>query len=128
MLISKVCHNLAKVSLQLSNTWRIAWASKKWIKVSLSLISLFKIPLNYNRSLENMVKLSQSIDWNRINTILLSHYTVGTASEGADAYPPLLLYKCLLLQKCFHPSTIFRTYGINIDSDPELENQIYQVK
>ena len=69
--------------------------------------------LKHNRSLENMVKLSQSIDWNRINTILLSHYTVGTASEGADAYPPLLLYKCLLLQKWFH-----------IDSDPELENQI----
>jgi hypothetical protein len=73
--------------------------------------------LKHNRSLENMVKLSQSIDWNRINTILLSHYTVGTASEGADAYPPLLLYKCLLLQKWFH-----------IDSDPELENQIYPVK
>ena len=69
--------------------------------------------LKHNRSLENMVKLSQSIDWNRINTILLSHYTVGTASEGADAYPPLLLYKCMLLQKWFH-----------IDSDPELENQI----
>ena len=69
--------------------------------------------LKHNRSLKNMEKLGQSIDWNRINTILLSHYTVGTASEGADAYPPLLLYKCLLLQKWFH-----------IDSDPELENQI----
>jgi IS5 family transposase len=60
-----------------------------------------------------MEKLNQSIDWNRINTILLSHYTVGTSSEGADAYPPLLLFKCLLLQKWFR-----------IDSDPELENQI----
>src|SRR5210317_2124040 len=69
--------------------------------------------MKHNRSLKNMEKLNQSIDWNRINTILLSHYTVGTASEGADAYPPLLLYKCLLLQKWFH-----------IDSDPELENQI----
>jgi len=38
---------------------------------------------------------------------------VGTSREGADAYTPLLLYKCLLLQKWF-----------NIDSDPELENQI----
>jgi IS5 family transposase len=44
---------------------------------------------------------------------LLSHYTVGTSGEGADAYPPLLLFKCMLLQKWFH-----------IDSDPELENQI----
>jgi len=69
--------------------------------------------MKHNRSLKNMEKLNQSIDWNRINTILLSHYAVGTSSEGADAYPPLLLYKCLLLQKWFH-----------IDSDPELENQI----
>jgi IS5 family transposase len=69
--------------------------------------------MKHNRSLKNMEKLNQSVDWNRINTILLSHYTVGTSSEGADAYPPLLLYKCLLLQKWFH-----------IDSDPELENQI----
>jgi IS5 family transposase len=69
--------------------------------------------MKHNRSLKNMEKLNQSIDWNRINTILLSHYTVGTSGEGADAYPPLLLYKCLLLQKWFH-----------IDSDPELENQI----
>jgi IS5 family transposase len=69
--------------------------------------------MKHNRSLKNMEKLNQSIHWNRINTILLSHYIVGTASEGADAYPPLLLYKCLLLQKWFH-----------IDSDPELENQI----
>ena len=69
--------------------------------------------LKHNRSLKNMEKLGHAIDWNRINTILLSHYTVGTSSEGADAYPPLFLYKCLLLQKWFH-----------IDSDPELENQI----
>jgi len=69
--------------------------------------------MKHNRSLKNMEYLNQSIDWNRINTILLSHYTVGTSSEGADAYPPLLLFKCLLLQKWFH-----------IDSDPELENQI----
>ena len=43
----------------------------------------------------------------------MSHYTVGTSREGADAYPPLMLLKGLLLQKWYH-----------IDSDPELENQI----
>ncbi len=43
----------------------------------------------------------------------MSHYTVGTSGEGADAYPPLLLYKCLMLQKWFR-----------IQSDPELESQI----
>jgi len=55
---------------------------------------------------------------------LLSHYTVGTSGEGADAYPPMLLFKCILLQKWFRPSTIFRTYGAGINYDPELENQI----
>ena len=43
--------------------------------------------LKHNRSLKNMENLNQSIDWNRINIILLSHYTVGTSSEGADVYP-----------------------------------------
>ena len=42
--------------------------------------------IKHNRSLKNMEKLNQSIVWDRVNTILLSHYTVGTSSEGADAY------------------------------------------
>jgi len=45
--------------------------------------------------------------------LLLKHYTVGKSAEGADAYPPLLLLKCFLIQQWFH-----------IDSDPELETQI----
>jgi hypothetical protein len=66
---------------------------------------------------------------------------VGTFSEGADvypvefieystgAYPPLLLFKCLLLQKWFSLRGIgFAFHGAGIDSDPELENQIYPVK
>lgn len=69
--------------------------------------------LKHNRSLKLMEKLDKSIEWPRIESILMGHYTVGTSGEGADAYPPILLYKCMLLQKWFH-----------IDSDPELENQI----
>ena len=69
--------------------------------------------LEHNRSLKLMVKLEKSIEWSRIESILMSHYTVGTSGEGADAYPPLLLFKCMLLQKWFR-----------IKSDPELENQI----
>jgi transposase, IS5 family len=69
--------------------------------------------LKHNRSLKLMENLNSSIDRNRIESVLLSHYSVGGASEGADAYPPLLLFKCLLLQKWFR-----------INSDPELENQI----
>jgi hypothetical protein len=68
--------------------------------------------MKHNRSLKNMEKLNDAIYWSRVDTILMNHYTIGTSGEGADAYPPLLRYKCLLLQKWFH-----------IDSDPELENQ-----
>ena len=69
--------------------------------------------MKHNRSLKNMEKLDKAIEWSRVDAILMNHYTVGTSGEGADAYPPLLLFKCMLLQKWFH-----------IDSDPELENQI----
>jgi len=72
-----------------------------------------KNSLKHNRSLETMEKLNKAINWLKVQEILLSHYTVGTSSEGADAYPPMLLFKCLLLQKWFR-----------INSDPELENQI----
>ena len=69
--------------------------------------------LEHNRSLKTMEKMDKAINWTRVNSILMSHYVVGTSSEGTDAFPPLLLYKCMLLQKWFH-----------INSDPELENQI----
>lgn len=54
--------------------------------------------------------MDKSIEWSRIEAILLSQYTVGTSGEGADAYPPMLLFRCMLLQKWFR-----------INSDPELE-------
>jgi transposase, IS5 family len=69
--------------------------------------------LKHNRSLKLMNKLNHAIDWSRVEQILMAHYSVGTSGEGADAYPPLLLFKCMLLQKWFR-----------INSDPELENQI----
>ena len=69
--------------------------------------------LEHNRSLKLMQKLDSAINWSRVERILFTHYTVGTSGEGADAYPPLLLFKCMLLQKWFR-----------INSDPELENQI----
>ena len=72
-----------------------------------------KETLAHNRSLKTLEKVDKAINWSRIESILLSHYIVGTSGEGADAYPPLLLYKCMLLQKWFR-----------IQSDPELENQI----
>ena len=73
--------------------------------------------MKHNRSLKLMENLNASIDWSRIEAILMNSYSAGTSTEGAKAYPPLLLFKCLLLQKWFR-----------INSDPELENQIYPVK
>ena len=75
-------------------------------------LSLFN-SMEHNRSIKRMEKINAIINWPRIERLLLSHYTVGKSSEGADAYPPLLLLKCFLIQQWFH-----------IDSDPELETQI----
>lgn len=75
-------------------------------------ISLLK-SMKHNRSLERLEKINQIIDWSEVESALRHNYATGTSNEGADAYPPLMLLKGLLLQKWFH-----------IDSDPELENQI----
>jgi IS5 family transposase len=66
-----------------------------------------------NRSVKMMEKINKVVKWKNIEALLLEHYEVGTSKEGADAFPPLLLMKCMLLQKWFR-----------IPSDPELENQI----
>ncbi len=69
--------------------------------------------LKHNRSFKLMENINSSIEWTSIEAILMIHYTAGTSRGGARAYPPILLYKCLLLQKWFR-----------IQSDTELENQI----
>ena len=75
--------------------------------------AILKDSMDKNRCLIRIMDIANSIDWNSIEAVLMGHYQVGTNKEGADAYPPLMLFKCLLLQKWFH-----------IDSDPELESQI----
>ena len=75
-------------------------------------VSLQKAMKN-NRSLKRLEKIDEVINWDRVNGTLMAHYTVGNSNEGADAYPPLMLLKGLLLQKWY-----------KIESDPELENQI----
>jgi len=69
--------------------------------------------LEHNRSVTMMERINTVISWKNIEALLGEYYDVGTSTEGADAYPPIMLLKCLLLQKWFH-----------IPSDPELENQI----
>lgn len=66
-----------------------------------------------NKSLETLMNLDKTIIWDRIETILMRDYPVGHKKEGNKAYPPLFLFKCLLIQKWFR-----------INSDPELENLI----
>ena len=39
--------------------------------------------LKHNRSLKLMENLNASIDWSRIETILMCNYTAGTSTEGA---------------------------------------------
>ena len=75
-------------------------------------VSLLK-SMEHNRSLKRLEKINQVINWSQVEEILMVHYTVGSSREGADAYPPLMLLKGLLLEKWYR-----------IDSDPELENQI----
>ena len=69
--------------------------------------------LEHNRSVKMMNRINKVIKWRNIEALLREYYEVGTSKEGADAYPPLILLKGLLLQKWFR-----------IPSDPELENQI----
>jgi transposase, IS5 family len=69
--------------------------------------------LEHNRSVTMMERINTVISWKNIEALLVEYYDVGTSTGGADAYPPIMLLKCLLLQKWFH-----------IPSDPELENQI----
>ena len=69
--------------------------------------------LKHNRSLKMMERINKVVNWRNIEALLQEYYEVGTSKEGADAYPPLMLLKCFLLQKWFR-----------VPSDPELENQI----
>jgi transposase, IS5 family len=80
------------------------------ISISHWLIYLLRISNNF---LKNIDYPYNTINLSHVESILLSHYTVGTSDEGARAYPPLMLFKCLLLQKWFR-----------ILSDSYLENQI----
>jgi len=73
----------------------------------------FSSSMDKNRTLKTLEQMNKVIDWYRIEKILKKYYKIGFSTEGADAYPPLMLFKCLLLQKWFR-----------IPSDPELESQI----
>src|SRR5450830_1790628 len=75
-------------------------------------ISLFN-SMEKNRAIKRMEQINAIVDWSRIENLLMRTYPVGKSAEGNEAYPPIILMKCLLLQQWF-----------SIDSDPELETQI----
>jgi len=66
-----------------------------------------------NRSLIFLNKINSSIDWYPVQEMLIKFYPLGKSNEGERPYSPLLLFKCMLLQKWFQ-----------IKSDPALESQI----
>lgn len=68
---------------------------------------------NRNMAIQRMKEINAIVDWKPIEEILIRNYPVGKSFEGNEAYPPLILLKCLLLQQWFR-----------INSDPELETQI----
>jgi hypothetical protein len=49
--------------------------------------------LEHNRSLKTLDKIDKSLNWAGIESVLMSHYKVGTSAEGADAFSPLLLFE-----------------------------------
>jgi transposase, IS5 family len=69
--------------------------------------------LEHNRSVKLMDRINKVVSWRDIEALLMEYYDTGLTKEGADAYPPILLLKCTLLQQWFR-----------IPSDPELDNQI----
>jgi len=75
-------------------------------------ISLFH-SMEHNRAIIRMDAINAVTDWSKIESLIMRNYPVGKSAEGNEAYPPLILLKCLLLSQWF-----------KIDSDPELETQI----
>jgi len=59
--------------------------------------------LEHNRSIKLMDRINGVVRWRNVEALLMEYYETGKTIEGADAYPPLLLLKCLLLQKCLRP-------------------------
>jgi len=86
----------------------------KKIKSNLTFADLSLLSsIEKNRAIFRMEQINNIVNWARIENLLIAHYPVGKSATGNDAYPPLILMKCLLLQQWF-----------KIDSDPELETQI----
>jgi IS5 family transposase len=102
-----------KNSLKKSNNKGVKMGYKRiGEEISFSDLAVSK-SLVHNLIVKLMERINKVINWENIEALLMEYYDIGITKEGADAYPPILLLKCMLLQKWFR-----------IPSDPELENQI----
>jgi hypothetical protein len=52
-----------------------------------------------NRSMLFLHQVNNTINWQPVEELLFKYYETGKAKDGERAYPPLLLFKCFLLQK-----------------------------
>jgi hypothetical protein len=55
---------------------------------------ILKDSVDKNRCLEQLMDINDSIDWTKIESVMMSHYKVGNSNEGADAYAPVVLSVC----------------------------------
>ncbi|MDO9530501.1 MAG: hypothetical protein Q7J27_15275 [Syntrophales bacterium] len=66
-------------------------------------LSLFA-SIEKNRAIKRMEHISAIVNWSRIDNLRMENYPVGKSADGSEAYPPLILMKCLLIQQWFNPS------------------------
>ena len=59
--------------------------------------------MDKNRSLDTLMHMNKVIDWSNIERLLLEYYNTGKSNEGADAYPPLMLFKHCCSKSGFAP-------------------------
>jgi hypothetical protein len=104
--------NIVPYFLQINRLGGYMGFNKMKTNLTFTDLSLFS-SIEKNRAIKRMEQINAIVNWSRIETMLMKNYPVGKSAEGNEAYPPLILIKCLLLQQWF-----------KIDSDPELETQI----
>ncbi|MFH1153946.1 MAG: transposase [Pseudomonadota bacterium] len=66
-----------------------------------------------NKTLSVLNTINATVSWDTIEDRLIQHYPVGKKKAGSPAYPPLVLFKALLLKQWFA-----------IKSDTDLQSQI----
>jgi hypothetical protein len=87
-----LCHKLNRF-----NHWEISMDYKQMKKNWRFVDFILADSVKHKLSLKNMKILNEAIDRSWIDAILMNHYNINTSSGGADAYPPLLLFKYVLL-------------------------------